>query len=101
MASPATIDIDRFLNQISEEEPSGPPAREHPDLSRSFYAVREARNGALNAERMIAKFALMTDDEIQQELAGRSDDPRRPPDWGKVYDLSEQMLVNQSKDLWS
>ncbi len=100
MVTPPIIDIDAFLQNVSEEEPSGPAAREHPDLSRSFYAIREARNAATNSEKMIAKFALMTDEEIQQELAGRSDDPRRPPDWGKVFDLSQQLLSSQSKDLW-
>lgn len=100
MTASNIFDQEKILTPISEAEPCGPSAREHPDLSRDFYAIREARKQALDAEKTLQKFDLMTDEEIQRELAGRTDDPRKPPDWDKVVQLSEQLLCNSSKDLW-
>ncbi len=100
MSSPHLIDFEAFLKPIAEDNPCGFALREHSELSRKYYAAREARNQAAEAERTRERFAQMTDEEIQVELAGRSDDPRRAPDWNKVYDLSQSLILEHSKDLW-
>ncbi len=100
MPSEATLDFESLLAPISEESPSGQSLREHPDLSRNFYAVRESRNAAMEAERTLTRLALMDAADFEQDPSGRPDDTRQLPQWDKVVELASDLIGNHSKDLW-
>lgn len=100
MSTPATLDFDALLAPISESAPSGVSLREHPDLSRTYYAVREARNLAMEAERALARLALMEQRDFDSDLSGQ-EEPRPVPNWAKVADMASDVLCHHSKDLWA
>lgn len=100
MSTEAILDFDTLLTPISEEAPSGPSLREHPDLSRTYYSVREARNMAMEAERALARLALMEQSDFEKEPGGK-DEARPVPNWGKVADMAVDLLCKHSKDLWA
>ncbi len=43
---------------------------------------------------------MMNQDELEDELRMLQSDPRRQPNWGKVVDDAEKLLIESSKDLW-
>lgn len=100
MPTETILDFESLLAPISEESPSGPSLREHPELSRTYYAVREARNAAMEAERVLARLALMEQRDFEQEPSGH-EESRPVPNWGKVIDLANDLLCKHSKDLWA
>ncbi|MEO8269581.1 MAG: type VI secretion system protein TssA [Aureliella sp.] len=100
MSTETILDFESLLAPISEEVPSGPSLREHPELSRTYYAVREARNAAMEAERVLARLALMEQRDFEQAPGGH-EESRPVPNWGKVIDMAIDLLSNHSKDLWA
>jgi type VI secretion system protein ImpA len=96
MATPPTLDIASLLTPVSDAEPAGPELREAPDRSvaKVYFAVRDARKRAIDAERRLRDFASMTDDERQGHPG-----PPDPADWAGVRQLAVDALT-QSKDLW-
>lgn len=99
MPTPDTLDFENLLAPISEDAPSGASLREHPELSRTYYAVREARNMAMEAERALARLALMEQRDFEEELSGQ-EEARPVPNWSKVAYLATSLLTEHSKDLW-
>ncbi len=100
MSTDTTLDFEALLSPISDDAPSGASLREHPELSRTFYAVREARNMAMEAERALARLALMQQSDFDSEPSGQ-DEARPVPNWGKVSDMATALLCSHSKDLWA
>jgi type VI secretion system protein ImpA len=100
MSTEATLDFEALLAPISDEAPSGPSLREHPELSRTYYSVREARNMAMEAERALARLALMEQSDFDRELGGK-EEARPVPNWGKAADMASDLLCQHSKDLWA
>ena len=96
MATPTTFDIGRLLTPISDEQPAGPELRtaSQKEVQNTYYAVRDARKKAADAERRVREFALLTDDERKLE-PGAPDSP----DWDAVRRLALEALT-KSKDLW-
>jgi type VI secretion system protein ImpA len=96
MPTPPTLDIASLLTPVSEEQPAGPELRHAPDrnVSRIYFAVRDARKKAIDAERRVRDFASMSEDE-------RKGQPGSPdaPDWEAVRRHAIEALT-QSKDLW-
>jgi type VI secretion system protein ImpA len=96
MPTSSVIDLDRLLTPVSDGQPAGPELK---SASRSqerdlYYAVRDARKKAGDAERRVRAFALLTEDERKQEPGSPE-----PADWEAVSSLSIEALA-QSKDLW-
>lgn len=100
MSTETILDFESLLAPISDEAPSGPSLREHPELSRTYYAVRETRNAAMEAERVLARLALMEPSDFEQAPSGH-EESRPVPNWAKVIDLAIDLLSNHSKDLWA
>ncbi len=100
MSTENNLDFESLLAPISEDMPSGPSLREHPELSRTYYAVREARNAAMEAERVLARLALLEQRDFEQAPGGH-EDSRPVPNWGKVVDMAVDLLCKHSKDLWA
>jgi type VI secretion system protein ImpA len=80
----------------SDDQPAGPELRSaaDTDVKKLFSDVREARKRAIDAERRLRNFALMTDEERSGEPG-----PPDPPDWEAVRRKSMTALTS-SKDLW-
>jgi type VI secretion system protein ImpA len=96
MATSPVIDLDRLVTPVSDEQPAGPELK---SASRSderdlYYAVRDARKKAGDAERRVRAFSLLTEEERKQEP-----ESPEPADWEAVSRLSLQALL-KSKDLW-
>lgn len=100
MSTATILDFESLLAPISADAPSGHSLREHPELSRTYYAVRETRNAAMEAERVLARLALMEQRDFDQAPGGQ-EESRPVPNWGKVVDLAIDLLSNHSKDLWA
>ena len=96
MATPPTFDISSLLTPISDEQPAGPELRHVPDreVARIYLSVRDARKKAIDAERRLRDFALMTEEERREHP-----EPPIPPDWGVVRKYAVDALT-RSKDLW-
>lgn len=97
MATPAVFDIVPLLATVSDAHPAGPELRSAPDKGdrESFYAVRDARKRAADAERRLREWALLTELERDAEPGP----PPDPPDWDAVCSLALAAL-SRSKDLW-
>jgi type VI secretion system protein ImpA len=97
MATPPVLDIDRLLTPVSGELPAGSDLRSaaRREELELFYAVREARKKAGNAEKQLREFALLTEEERKQDQAVSPE----PPDWEAVSRLAIEALA-KSKDLW-
>ncbi len=95
MATPSVIDLEKLLEPVSDDQPAGPELRFVEGEGQSiYYAVRDARKKAGDAERRNRNFDLLTDEEKQLEPAAPD-----PPDWGSVQDFAFGAL-EKSKDLW-
>jgi type VI secretion system protein ImpA len=92
MPTPPTLDFASLVTKISEEQPAGPELRSTKD-SHLFYAVRDARKKAVDAERSVRDFESRSEEEKKGEKK-----PERP-DWETVRQASIAAL-KQSKDLW-
>jgi type VI secretion system protein ImpA len=92
----STLDIQGLLAPVSSEDPAGPELRNAPtrDAAALFFAVRDARKKAIDAERRLRDFLSMSEDEKKAE-------PGAPdlPDWDSVRQHAVKALT-RSKDLW-
>ena len=93
MASPVVLDMDRLLAPISDDQPSGPEMRGDPDLSTTFFTVKDARERARSAEARLFQARFAADEESTAEEVDR-------PDWGVVCQQATDILADKSKDLW-
>jgi type VI secretion system protein ImpA len=97
MATSPVIDIPRLLTPVSDEQPAGLDLRSSSEKSETdvlFSAVRDARKRAADAERRVRDFALLSQEDRQNE-------PRapEPPDWDGLRRAAIEAL-GRSKDLW-
>lgn len=96
MPTPPTLDIPGLLTPVSDEEPAGPELRNAParDVAALFFAVRDARKKAIDAERRLRDFLSMSEEEKKAEpdLPGAAD-------WDAVRQSAVKALA-RSKDLW-
>lgn len=53
MATPDILDFEVLLAPVSEENPAGPELKEDPAQSAVYYSVKDAREAARTAERML------------------------------------------------
>ena len=96
MATPPILDIETLLTPVSEAEPAGPELRSalEKEARNLFLAVRDSRKKAIDAERRVYNFELMTEDERKGE-PGAPD----PAEWEPVRRQAIEALT-KSKDLW-
>jgi type VI secretion system protein ImpA len=96
MATPPILDIETLLTPVSEAEPAGPELRSAPERGARnlFLTVRDSRKKAIDAERRVRNFELMTEEERKGE-PGAPD----PADWEPVRRQAIEALT-KSKDLW-
>jgi type VI secretion system protein ImpA len=96
MATSPVIDLDRLLTPVSGEQPAGPELKSasQSEERNLYYAVRDARKKASDAERRVRAFELLTEEERKQEPGSPE-----PADWEAVSRLSIVALA-RSKDLW-
>jgi len=94
MASEPTIDFDSLLQPISDDSPCGASLKDDPANAPLYYDVKDARETARSAERLLSQ-AAWNDDEDQMQSATPD-----KPDWRKVVDLAERALTEKTKDLW-
>ena len=92
MASPPTIDLEALLKPISEAAPAGIALRDDPAGSAVYYAIKDARTAASNAERSLLQSAWDEGDGAPPAAA--------KPDWQTVVRLASAALAEKSKDLW-
>jgi len=83
MATATVLDFDKLLLPIPGENPGGTDLRADPSPISDYYAIRDARKAASDAERRID----------QGDLEGA------PPDWRSVKDRGLRVLAEKSKDL--
>jgi type VI secretion system protein ImpA len=89
-------DFERLLAPVSADMPTGIDLRKaERSISQSFFDVRDARNKASKAEKMIREFNMLTEEEKDLEHAHPE-----PPNWDRVKTLAIELLATQSKDLW-
>jgi type VI secretion system protein ImpA len=96
MATSSVIDLDRLLTPVSGEQPAGPELKSasQSEERNLYYAVRDARKKAGDAERRVRAFELLTEEERKEEPGSPE-----PADWEAVSRLSIVALA-RSKDLW-
>ena len=95
MATAVTLDVASLLTPASEAQPSGPELRYSSDKDKKlYYAVRDARKKAVDAERRERDFASMGDEDKKGQPG-----PPDPADWESVRRYSVEALT-KSKDLW-
>jgi type VI secretion system protein ImpA len=96
MPTSPVIDLDRLLTPVSDEHPAGPELKSasQSEERNLYYAVRDARKKASDAERRVRAFELLTEEERKEEPGSPE-----PADWEAVSRLSIAALA-RSKDLW-
>jgi type VI secretion system protein ImpA len=96
MPTSPVIDLDRLLTPVSSEQPAGPELKSasQSEERNLYYAVRDARKKAGDAERRVRAFELLTEEERKEEPGSPE-----PADWEAVSRLSIAALA-RSKDLW-
>jgi type VI secretion system protein ImpA len=93
MASPPTIDLDALLKPISESEPAGIELKDDPAGASIYYAIKDAREAARSAERILMQSDGEAGEGAHQALAGK-------PDWKIVVRLASAALSEKTKDVW-
>jgi type VI secretion system protein ImpA len=83
MPSPEVLDFARLLAPIPGDKPTGSDLRTDTSAVSDYYAIRDARKGASDAERRIDK----------------GDETAEPPDWRPVMERATQVLAEKTKDL--
>ena len=65
MATPPILDIESLSTPVSDEQPAGPELRSAPERGARnlFLSVRDLRKKAIDAERRVRNFELMTEEE--------------------------------------
>ena len=95
MATPPVLDIESLSTPVSDAQPAGPELRSAPEKGAKnlFLTVRDSRKKAIDAERRVRNFELMTEEERKGEPAPE------PADWEPVRRQAIEALT-KSKDLW-
>jgi type VI secretion system protein ImpA len=83
MSTPEILDFARLMAPIPGDKPTGLDLREDTSPVSDYYAIRDARKTASDAERRIDK----------------GDDKVEPPDWRAVRERAVKGLAERSKDL--
>jgi type VI secretion system protein ImpA len=84
MPSPEILDFDKLLAPLNGEKPTGADLRADSSPGSAYYAVKDARSAARNAERQMVM----------------AEDPNAaPPDWKPVLQKATQALAEKTKDL--
>ena len=83
MPSPEVLDFARLLAPIPGDKPTGEDLRSDTSPTPDYYAIRDARKAAREAERLIEK----------------GDDKAEPPDWRPVLERASKALAEKTKDL--
>ena len=95
MATPPVLDFAHLLTPVSDDLPAGPELRTAEGADQiAYYAVRDARKKAGDAERRLRMYDLLSDEEKDLEPA-----TPEPADWETVQDLTLSAL-EKSRDLW-
>ena len=84
MASVAVLDLAKLVAPIPGPKPTGIDLREELSPNSTYYAIKDARNAARAAERL---------------LVVEGEQPTAPADWRPVLQLGTKALVEQTKDL--
>jgi len=90
MASEEILDFEALLAYIPGENNVGPELKEDPELSATYYEIKDAREAARTAERQL-QMAWGEEEELEAV---------EPPDWRRVEELAIDILTTKSKDLW-
>jgi type VI secretion system protein ImpA len=96
MPAQPTLDIERLVAPISDENPAGTYLKET-DYGR-LQEVKDLRAQAVAAERKQRELLLFTEEDL--EMIPEQDRRVAPPDWRSVRDRCTEILENHSKDLW-
>ena len=83
MASPEVLDFAGLMAPILGDKPTGLDLRADSIPGSDYYAIRDARKAASDAERRIDK----------------GDETAEPPDWRPVLDRATKVLAEKTKDL--
>jgi len=92
MASSEVINFANLAVAINEETPTGVELKEDDEHSGKYYAVKDARDAARNAERTIAQHLMAGDDASEIDID--------PPNWQAVKEQADEIITWYSKDLW-
>lgn len=85
MPSPRTLDLDALLAPISEDAPAGVDLRSDPQVSKRYYALKDARGSARSLER--------------NNLAEEGESTDMSGEWAPVLDQACELISHHSKDL--
>ncbi|MCB1791151.1 MAG: type VI secretion system protein TssA [Gammaproteobacteria bacterium] len=85
MGSAATIELDRLLAPITDDNPAGDDLRADPSAVSPYYTVKDARKAARAKERNLGI------DDVEM--------PDTRADWRPVLDTSTDLLATRSKDI--
>ena len=88
MASTEVIDLERLLADISEDAPAGEEFRATD--ATTFYEIKRLRDHSRKAETQFVAAAEASPDQPIERLDA---------EWEKVFELSEEAVAGQSKDL--
>jgi type VI secretion system protein ImpA len=83
MASPETLDFAKLLAAVPGDKPTGSDLHADTSPQSDYYAIRDARRLASDAERRI----------------DRGDEAAEAPDWRPVLERAKIVLATKSKDL--
>lgn len=103
MTHPALLDFDALSAPISESEPCGSnfDSGENTALSHAFSELRALTPIARRIEARRFELAGMGPADRQESLMhseGKSDGPQADPKWGRIAELSIEILTKLSKD---
>jgi type VI secretion system protein ImpA len=92
MATPDTLDFERLLQPISDDQPAGVELKEDDALRGVYQAVKDARESARAAEKRLSQAAWLDEGAAASTL--------ERPDWDRVLQLATEVIATHSKDLW-
>ena len=90
MGSPATLDLDRLLAPVSEDNPAGDDLRADASPGSAYYQLKDLRKAARAKERELGADGS---DDRQREV------PDTRGDWRPILQQAVELLSTRSKDL--
>ena len=81
---PMILNLDTLLAPIPGDQPTGPNLRMNDSAGAIYYKIKDARSAARMAER---------------QADAEADRGSLAPEWRLIFDLSQELLANHSKDL--
>ena len=96
MSSEPTLDIERLVAPISDEQPAGSFLKET-DYDR-LQNAKDLRAKAVASERKERELRLYSEEDL--DMIPEQDRYVDPPDWRSVRDSCVEILESHSKDLW-